>query len=61
MLPDCVPADAECEVIGAVLDPVLSLHVGHELSAVAVDGENGVARAQVSLGCLAARSHLQGR
>lgn len=59
VLSDCLPADAEYELIGAILDPVPSLHVGHELCAVTVDGENGVTRTQVTLGCLAARSHLQ--
>lgn len=57
----CVPADAEYELLRAVLDSVLSLHVGHELRAVTVDGEDGVTGTQVTLGCLAAWGHLQGR
>lgn len=54
-----VPADAECELLRAVLDSVLSLHVGHELCAVTVDGEDGITGTQVTLGCLAAWGHLQ--
>lgn len=55
-----LPADAECELLWAVLDSVLGLHVGHELGAVAVDGKDGVTRTQVALGRLAARRYLQG-
>lgn len=53
-----VPADAECEVLGARFDPVLSLHVRHALCAVAIDGQDGVARTQVPQGRLAAWCYL---
>lgn len=52
--PHVVPADAKCELLSAGFDPVLSLHVCHELGAVAVDGQDGVAWAEVTLGGLAA-------
>lgn len=55
-----VPADAERELLRAGLDPVLGLHVGHELRALAVDGEDGVAWTQVTQGRLAAWRHLEG-
>lgn len=54
-----LPADAECELLSAGFDLVLSLHVGHELRAVAVDSQDGVAWTQVTLGSLAARCYLE--
>lgn len=54
-----LPADAECELLSAGFDLVLSLHVGHELRAVAVDSQDGVTWTQVTLGSLAARCYLE--
>lgn len=54
-----IPADVECELLSAAFDPVLSLHVCHELCAVAVDSQNGVPWTQVTLGGLAAWCYLK--
>ncbi len=53
-----IPADVECELLSAGFDPVLSLHVCHQLRAVAVDCQDGVAWTQVTLGRLAAWCNL---
>lgn len=54
-----IPADVECELLSAGFDPVLSLHVCHELCAVAVDSQDGIARTEVTLGRLAAWCYLK--
>lgn len=54
-----VPADAECKLLSAGFDLVLSLHVGHELRAVAVDSQDGVAWTQVTLSSLTGRCYLE--
>lgn len=54
-----IPVDVECELLSAGFDPVLSLHVCHELRAVAIDRQDGVAWTQVTLGRLAAWCNLK--
>lgn len=54
-----IPADVEYELLSAAFDPVLSLHVCHELCAVTVDSQNGVPWTQVTLGGLAAWCYLK--
>lgn len=54
-----VPVDVEYELLSASFDLVLSLHVGHELRAVAIYGQDGVAWTQVTLGGLAAWCYLE--
>lgn len=59
MLYGFVPCDDECELLSAGFDPVLSLHVRHELCAVTIDGQDDVPWTKVTLGGFAAWCYLQ--
>lgn len=54
-----LPGDDEGELLSAGFDPVLSLHVCHELCAVTVDSQDDVPGAKVPLGGFAALCYLQ--
>lgn len=54
-----IPCDDERELLSAGFDPVLSLHVRHELCAVTIDGQDDVPRTKVALGGFAAWCYLQ--
>lgn len=53
-----IPCDDERELLSAGFDPVLSLHVCHELCAVTIDGQDGVSWTKVALGGFAAWCYL---
>lgn len=54
-----IPCDDERELLSAGFDPVLSLHVCHELCAVTIDGQDDVPWTKVALGGFAAWCYLQ--
>lgn len=54
-----IPGDDERELLSAGFDPVLSLHVRHELCAVTIDSQDDVPWTKVTLGGFAAWCYLQ--
>lgn len=54
-----LPGDDEGELLSAGFDPVLSLHVRHELCAVTIDSQDDVPWTKVTLSGFAARCDLQ--